>query len=94
MDDFESWGHFSQVVWKGSERVGCATVYCEDGVTGFPSTPWNTICNYGGPGQSFLEDESEDPCADDDFVGNYAGEYADNVVEPLGMATVVGCDEC
>lgn len=91
MDDFEQWGHFSQVVWKGSTRVGCATVYCENGVTGFPSTPWNTICNYGGPGESkFRERECELvlTCG----IGNYAGEYGDNVGEPMGMATVVGGD--
>ncbi|KAK4500858.1 hypothetical protein PRZ48_009050 [Zasmidium cellare] len=71
MTDFEHWGHFSQVVWKGSTKVGCATVYCEDGVIGWPSTPWITVCDYGGP-------------------GNFAGEYAGNVGEPMGMATVVG----
>ncbi|KAI9654141.1 MAG: hypothetical protein M1831_005495 [Alyxoria varia] len=25
---FEKWGHFSQVVWKGTKSVGCATVEC------------------------------------------------------------------
>ncbi len=46
--DFESGGfsmetgHFTQVVWKGTERVGCATLEC-DGLD-----LW--VCNYDPPG--------------------------------------------
>ncbi|KAF8851224.1 hypothetical protein BDZ45DRAFT_750888 [Acephala macrosclerotiorum] len=28
MMTFSGWGHFSQVVWKGSTTVGCASQYC------------------------------------------------------------------
>ncbi|KEY73102.1 hypothetical protein S7711_04854 [Stachybotrys chartarum IBT 7711] len=39
------WGHFTQVVWASTERVGCATVSCPAGtVLGLPS--WYTVCNY------------------------------------------------
>ncbi|CEJ90801.1 hypothetical protein VHEMI06558 [[Torrubiella] hemipterigena] len=47
--DFEKWGHFTQVVWKGSQQVGCATVKCPAGtVLGFPSM--YTVCNYAPAG--------------------------------------------
>ncbi|KAJ6120543.1 hypothetical protein N7523_004823 [Penicillium sp. IBT 18751x] len=68
MDDFEKWGHFSQIVWKGTTHVGCATVVCDGlgNVDSSSSLPF-TVCNYSPP-------------------GNYAGEYGDNVLAPLGNA--------
>ncbi|KAL4737998.1 CAP domain-containing protein [Aspergillus similis] len=65
---FEKWGHFSQIVWKGTTEVGCATVSCPslgnvDSATAVPFT----VCNYSP-------------------AGNYDGEYADNVLRPLGHA--------
>jgi hypothetical protein len=50
MTNFESWGHFSQVVWKASTLVGCATQFCAAG-TIFPTVAsYYSVCNYGGPG--------------------------------------------
>ncbi|PNP48900.1 hypothetical protein TGAMA5MH_00058 [Trichoderma gamsii] len=47
--DLDAFGHFTQVVWKGSTKVGCATVQCPSGsVLSLPS--WYTVCNYGPPG--------------------------------------------
>lgn len=44
------WGHFTQVVWKSSTKVGCATVQCPAGtVLGLPA--WYTVCNYNPPGK-------------------------------------------
>lgn len=68
MQYFEQWGHFSQIVWKSTTHVGCATVMC-NGLGNIDSSsplPF-TVCNYSPP-------------------GNYNGEYADNVLEPLGEA--------
>jgi len=52
MSNFHNWGHFSQIVWKGTSRVGCATQYCPKGLANVgPYTPPHfTVCNYGPPG--------------------------------------------
>jgi len=52
MTNFEHWGHFSQVVWKGTTQVGCATVDCTGGLKGVSSdvAPYFTVCNYVNPG--------------------------------------------
>lgn len=66
MTEFEKWGHFSQIVWKDTTHVGCATVMCNGlgNIDSSSSLPF-TVCNYSPP-------------------GNYNGEYADNVLAPLG----------
>jgi hypothetical protein len=46
MTDFETWGHFSQLVWVGSQQVGCKAQYCEPG-TMYPTMgAWFSVCNY------------------------------------------------
>lgn len=66
--NLDAWGHFTQVVWKSSTKVGCYTAKCPAGtVLSFPS--WYTVCNYSPP-------------------GNFGGEYAENVLPPLGHPTV------
>lgn len=54
MSNFHNWGHFSQIVWKGTSKVGCATQYCPKGLANVgPYTPPHfTVCNYGPPGKS------------------------------------------
>ena len=74
MTNFEHWGHFSQIVWKGTSNVGCATVDCSSAPNGLQNTggsvpPYFTVCNYDSP-------------------GNFANEYGDNVGKPLGNPTV------
>ncbi|KAJ6117898.1 PR-1-like protein [Penicillium sp. IBT 18751x] len=47
MTDFAKWGHFSQIIWRGTTHVGCATVVC-DGLRNVDfsgSLPF-TVCNY------------------------------------------------
>lgn len=66
--DLDAWGHFTQLVWKSSTKLGCATVQCPAGSV-LPMASWYTVCNYGGP-------------------GNFGGEYAENVLQPLGHPTV------
>lgn len=53
--------HFSQVIWKASTTVGCATVQCGAG-TIFSYGSWYTVCNYGPEGNvegSFIENCAE-----------------------------------
>jgi len=51
MSNFEKWGHYSQLVWAGSQKVGCATKFCPAGtLSGFGS--WYTVCNYFPAGES------------------------------------------
>ncbi|KAL6901588.1 CAP domain-containing protein [Trichoderma evansii] len=47
--DLDAFGHFTQVVWKGSTKMGCATVQCAAG-TVLSLNSWYTVCNYGPPG--------------------------------------------
>ncbi len=50
MKNFERWGHFSQVIWQSTTKVGCASHYCAAG-TIFSSMPsWFTVCDYRGQG--------------------------------------------
>ncbi|EEH41494.1 hypothetical protein PAAG_03057 [Paracoccidioides lutzii Pb01] len=44
MSRFSDWGHFTQIVWKSTKSVGCATVKCSNYLG------WNTVCNYSPPG--------------------------------------------
>ncbi|KAK5739876.1 hypothetical protein LTR17_004972 [Elasticomyces elasticus] len=52
MTHFESWGHFSQIVWKSTTKVGCATQHCPGGLANVGSdvSPYFTVCNYSPPG--------------------------------------------
>ncbi|OBT65412.1 hypothetical protein VE03_06103 [Pseudogymnoascus sp. 23342-1-I1] len=52
MSNFSGWGHFSQVVWKDTTAVGCATQFCDSDSEMFtaPFSGWYTVCNYGNPG--------------------------------------------
>lgn len=48
MSEFEHWGHFSQVVWHDTSKVGCSTYHCENGLANVDSNvpPYFTVCNY------------------------------------------------
>lgn len=90
MTHFESWGHFSQIVWKGTTHVGCATVVCDSlgNVDAATSVPF-TVCNYSPPGKPILNPIWRSRYVlTYPFLGNYAGEYADNVHRPLGQGMV------
>ncbi|KAJ9612935.1 hypothetical protein H2200_002876 [Cladophialophora chaetospira] len=66
------WGHFSQIVWKGSASVGCYTADCSSGGltnAGPPIPPYFTVCNYAPP-------------------GNVLGAFAANVGVSIGLPTV------
>ncbi|KAJ4419080.1 hypothetical protein N0V85_001177 [Neurospora sp. IMI 360204] len=46
MSNFEGWGHFSQVVWKESQELGCYTQFCPQGTMSPDMDAWYTVCNY------------------------------------------------
>jgi hypothetical protein len=48
--NFNSWGHFSQIVWKSTTLVGCATQFCPNGLVNAGFTQYFTVCNYYPPG--------------------------------------------
>jgi hypothetical protein len=49
--NFGAWGHFTQIVWKSTQQVGCATQYCPNGLQNAGGiTPYFTVCNYYPPG--------------------------------------------
>ena len=51
---FGSFGHFTQVVWKGTTQVGCYTYTCPNGISGVGGNvpPYLTVCNYKAPGKA------------------------------------------
>lgn len=56
-DKKRPWGHFSQMVWKDVNKLGCFTTDCASrGVLDLEGnrmpaiyTPFLTVCNYKGP---------------------------------------------
>ncbi|RYP77729.1 hypothetical protein DL769_003349 [Monosporascus sp. CRB-8-3] len=50
MSNFEAWGHFSQLLWKGSTKLGCAVQFCPKGSMSSDMDAWYMVCNYGPPG--------------------------------------------
>lgn len=47
--DLTAWGHFTQVVWKDSSKVGCHSTKCPAG-TVLSFEAWYTVCNYNPAG--------------------------------------------
>ena len=89
MSNFEHWGHFSQIVWKGTTHVGCYTKDCSgQGLanTGGNVSPYFTVCNYKSPGEfpSLMSRRGSWLTS----PGNFANEYGANVGQPLGHPTV------
>jgi Cysteine-rich secretory protein family len=52
-EDGPDWGHYTQIVWKSTREVGCATVKC-DVLGNTPNTmkPFFTVCDYFPAGKS------------------------------------------
>ncbi|EDU46620.1 SCP-like extracellular protein [Pyrenophora tritici-repentis] len=73
-DVFEEVGHLTQMVWKGTTKVGCVSLDCGNAMTvnGQKSTMNKfTVCNYAP-------------------AGNVGGQYAANVVAPISSTNLIG----
>ncbi|KAE8834586.1 hypothetical protein P3342_009815 [Pyrenophora teres f. teres] len=73
-DVFEEVGHLTQMVWKGTTKVGCVSLDCGNAMTvnGQKSTMNKfTVCNYAP-------------------AGNVGGQYAVNVVAPISSTNLIG----
>lgn len=44
--NFEKWGHFTQMVWKDTKTVGCATYTCPSLANAAAGPEPYTVCNY------------------------------------------------
>lgn len=53
MSNFGDWGHFSQLVWKNSQKLGCYTNLCKKGTLNANMDAWYTVCNYAPAGMCF-----------------------------------------
>jgi len=55
MGSFMQWGHYTQVVWKDSNKLGCATHHCASALDPKTGKTYNNIeyivCNYGPAGK-------------------------------------------
>jgi hypothetical protein len=71
--EFEKVGHLTQLVWKGTTRVGCVSYDCGNRMRFSDGTPTDlnkfTVCNYAEP-------------------GNFAGRFAENVAPPISTTNV------
>jgi hypothetical protein len=88
MARFSDWGHFSQVVWKGTKQVGCATHFCAPGTMNSMGS-WYTVCNYYPAGMSptqfaFYSRTFTNPHR----LGNMGGAYDKNVFPPQGQPVI------
>lgn len=71
---FHSVGHLTQLLWKGTTKVGCVSLDCGGSmIVGGASSNMNkyTVCNYSPP-------------------GNIGGKYAANVAAPLSRTNLGG----
>jgi hypothetical protein len=86
---FDGWGHFSQIVWKSTTKIGCATYDCSGrglANTGGSVPPHFTVCNYSPAGKSI-------PASPDEGLlmvtpGNFLGEFDQNVGQSLGYPSI------
>ncbi|KAI4171202.1 MAG: hypothetical protein LQ343_004408 [Gyalolechia ehrenbergii] len=90
MSNFEKWGHFSQMLWQITQKVGCYTYTCSPAgappLDCNPSTGQsyleNTGCGNGGMNAIFTVCNYSPP-------GNYGGQYS-KVGAPTGKPFVRG----
>ena len=91
LSNFSRWGHFSQILWRDTTSVGCATYDCSGVAGGLQNTgagvrPLFTVCNYFPPGE-FLLGFGRPLTGLTEHAGNVDGQWS-KVAQPQGGATV------
>lgn len=84
----DNWGHFTQLIWKATEQLGCAVEFCPDGTMLPGMDTWYMVCNYKPAGTLKLF-HSVYLLMLMIYPGNMGGTYAENVLKPLGEAMVL-----
>lgn len=85
MSNFHDWGHYSQLVWKSTRQLGCATHFCPPGtMNGMGS--WYTVCNYSPAGMCHRAPFALAARLLTSCSGNMGGAYGENVLPPGGMS--------
>ncbi len=85
MSDFEGWGHYTQLIWKGSKEIGCKAQFCPKGSLYDDFDAWYTVCNYR-PAGKLSSYHLRFTCTLTHKLGNMDGSYATNVLPALGNA--------
>lgn len=86
--NFHQWGHFSQLIWKGTQQVGCASNYCPPGTMNPTMGAWFTVCNYFPAGLFPIYPSSVTLILTTGLIGNMDGAYGENVLPPRGDPTL------
>jgi hypothetical protein len=76
--------HFTQMVWQETTDVGCYSASCAQGTVDPGAPTAFTVCNYWPQGKQYNHFNLQLSLTD---VGNWGGEYGDNVNSPNGMPT-------
>ena len=73
--------HFTQLVWKGTTKIGCAVNYCgtDGALFGSDFYAYTTVCNYASAGKSISQLLIHGNHTNRTLLGNVDGGYASNV---------------
>lgn len=86
--NFSRWGHYSQLVWRDTTSVGCATTYCPQGLAnaGRNIPPYFTVCNYYPSGMSMPSYPGDSQLIE--VSGNYVGSWSRVAAPVVGGDTI------
>lgn len=89
--NFEKYGHYTQVVWAGTKKVGCHAQFCPKGTMFKDMGAWFSVCNYYPAGKCSSKQailSSRILLTYPFLTGNMGGEYGKNVLKPQNKQTI------